>query len=237
MKEKKENIKEILIRIALILVIAIIIIASFGYIRQLNTKNVISSEFYQYIGEVKQEYVGEIELSKEGEITTLRAVNIDLEMDSTPVYYKNENKTIFPEDMEIIFPMKSVATYKIPRFSSVLKEMDSTYAEINNKKISIQNAFLFDGGNLYMFIEQTTINIDNEEYKISPFSYVIVDYNEETQIYDKEKDEIKTLDTNGKQVTATNGDYKLDLNTDSITIQEKEQLLPIKIEKLKILNQ
>ena len=231
-KTKTENLKEIFVRIALILVIVNIISASVTYIRQINTSKVTSksNEFYQYFGEIKQEYIGEIELSQEGEIKRLKSIDAEIELDSTPVYFKNENKVIFPEDMGIVVPNQNSIAYKLPRFSMALKEGNSVYAEINNKQFLVQNS-------LYFFIEPITIKIDEEEYELSPLSYVCVEYNGDIEIYNKQKDEIKVLDIKEKKVTAENKNYKIDLNVDSIIYNEKEQLLQKKTDKLKILNQ
>ena len=235
-QEKVENLKEILVRFALILVIINIVVASIIYIRQLNTKNVVSNEFYQYIGDVKQEYIGELELSKEGEITTLRTVNVDITLDSTPVYYKNEDRVIFPEDMEIVFLNSNSSVYKIPRFSTISQEKESIYTEINNKQFLTQNAFLYDGNNLYFFIEPTLIKIGNKEYELSPMSYVYIDYGDDIEIYNKKADEYYIEETTGMQVTATcrNNNCTIDLNVDSLNCGGKEQLLPKKIDKLQI---
>lgn len=233
-QEKTDNIKEILVRLALILVIIDIIAASVVYIKQLNTKTLISNEFYQYIGEVKQEYVGELELTKEGEITRLTSLNIDIQLDSTPVYYKNENRAIFPENMEIVFPNASTSAYRIPRFSSVFLEDEVAYVEVNRVEIPVQNSFIYDGNNLYFFLEKTIISIDDKEYELPAMSYVSVEYNDEIEIYNKESDECIIEDISGKEVRAEGSKYSIDLNVDSMEFDGKEQLLFKKIDKLKV---
>lgn len=212
-------------------------IASFTYVRQLNVKNIINAEFYQYVGGQKQEYAGEIELNKEGEITKLRTINVDIDLDSTPMYYKQEPKVLFPDAMQIIYPIEGASSYRIPRFTSAFNELGVVYVEVNKKEIPLQNGFLYDGADLYVFVEPITVTVDEEEYKLNPLSYVNVEYNGDMEIYNYSKDEDIIIDIKDKQVTAKNESYTIDLNVDSIKYEEKEQLLLKKFDKIKILDE
>jgi len=234
-KSKKEIIKETAIRLILILILINIVVAGITYVRQLNVKTIVNAEFYQYVGERRQEYVGEIELNKEGEITTLKTRGINLELDSTPMYYQKESKALFPEGMEIVYTIENAIPYRMPRFSSILKESNTVYAEVGTKQIPLENCFLYDGTDLYFFIEPTTIEVGDEKYSISELSYVNVEYNGEMEIYNYAKDEDKIIDIKEKTVLIENGKYTIDLNVDSLKFGEKEQLILKRFDNIRII--
>ena len=48
--------------------------------------------------------------------------------------------------------------------------------------------FLFDGGDLYFFLDEVTLKIGDSEIKLSPMSYVVAKYNNSISYYDKKND-------------------------------------------------
>ncbi len=229
-------IKDIVIKIVLVLLLLDVIFIAIYYIKQLNTTEVENHSFYQYLGGQKQSYAGSIKISKNGDITELKCNDIEIELDSTPVYYSDiENTAILPEQMSIIYPKENGKTYRTTRFSICSIKDKSVYIEMSKSEKLVQNAILYDGDNLYFFIEQTKLMIGNKEYDISPLSYVYAKYNEYVEIYDKKSDTFQVVECAKKNVTASNGSYIIDLNTGSLKNGEKEQLLLKKFNSLEIL--
>ena len=125
---------------------------------------------------------------------------------------------------------------KVNHFSSVIKEGESTYLELNtttstNKKL-VENALLYDGSDLYFFLENTTITVNGQDYEVTPLSYVIVRYRENVEIYNKEKDEYTVIETPDQDVYAKTADYTINMSIDALQAGEKEQLLIKSIDKL-----
>lgn len=231
-RNRSKNLINLFKKLLLILLLIAVILGVIVYMIKLNTEETQSEEFYQYFGARKIEYEGAIQITKKGEITQLQCNDVNIDLDSTPVYYQKEkNKVMFPENMAKVFPMDNIRMTKINRFSNLHQEEESIYIDNKNKKEPIEKAFLYDGGDLYFFIEPTTIIVESEEYKLEPFSYIISTYHDSVEIYDYANDEYIIIPT-VRNVIAKTENYEINTTVDSIKYGEKEQLLLKKIENL-----
>ena len=188
-------------------------------------QDIVNNEFYQYFGGQRVEYTGVTKISKKGEITLISTKDSNIQLDSTPIYYKNEeNKALFPEAMLEITPLDNGKTTKINKFTNIIKEDESIYLEGKDEKKQVSNGFIYDGKDLYFFIEKTKIVIGDEEYEISPLSYVITTYKNGVEIYNYEKDEYKVIETE-EDVVAQTDSYIINTSIDILKANGKEQLL------------
>lgn len=212
---------------ALILIIVIVVII----IGNLNSTTTENHDFYQWYSGQKVEYKGQLTFTRKEGLTELKATDRKVTLDSTPVYYADENdKVIFPEDMAIVYPNNNGMMYRINHFADIIEENGSIYLETNlatkTNKTKLEKAFLYDGQDLYFFLERTTITVNGTNYEVSPLSYAIVRYKQSVEIYNYEKDEYQVIDTtetqDAKVVTDT---YTINMSVDSLQTSEKEQLL------------
>lgn len=212
---------------ALILIIVIVVII----IGNLNSTTTENHDFYQWYSGQKVEYKGQLTFTRKEGLTELKATDRKVTLDSTPVYYADENdKVIFPEDMAIVYPNNNGMMYRINHFADIIEENGSIYLETNlatkTNKTKLEKAFLYDGQDLYFFLERTTITVNGTNYEVSPLSYAIVRYKQSVEIYNYEKDEYQVIDTTetqeAKVVTDT---YTINMSVDSLQTAEKEQLL------------
>lgn len=212
---------------ALILIIVIVVII----IGNLNSTTTENHDFYQWFSGQKVEYKGQLTFTRKEGLTELKATDRKVTLDSTPVYYADENdKVIFPEDMAIVYPNNNGMMYRINHFADIIEENGSIYLETNlatkTNKTKLEKAFLYDGQDLYFFLERTTITVNGTNYEVSPLSYAIVRYKQSVEIYNYEKDEYQVIDTtetqDAKVVTDT---YTINMSVDSLQTAEKEQLL------------
>lgn len=228
-KQKKRRSSIIMASViaALILIIVIVIII----IGSLNSTTTENHDFYQWYSGQKVEYKGQLTFTRKEGLTELRATDRKVTLDSTPVYYADENnKVIFPEDMAIVYPNNNGMMYRINHFADITEEDGTIYLETNlatkTNKTKLEKAFLYDGQDLYFFLERTTITVNGTNYEVSPLSYVIVRYKQSVEIYNYEKDEYQVIDTtetqDAKVVTDT---YTINMSVDSLQTAEKEQLL------------
>ena len=228
-KQKKRRssiiMSSVIAALILIIVIVIIIIGS------LNTTTTENHDFYQWYSGQKVEYKGQLTFTRKEGLTELKATDRKVTLDSTPVYYADENnKVIFPEDMAIVYPNNNGMMYRINHFADITEEDGTIYLETNlatkTNKTKLEKAFLYDGQDLYFFLERTTITVNGTNYEVSPLSYVIVRYKQSVEIYNYEKDEYQVIDTtetqDAKVVTDT---YTINMSVDSLQTAEKEQLL------------
>ncbi len=194
---KKDNI----VKILFVLVGIAVIVAVSIYIGSLNTTKLEEEQFYQYFGGRKVEYTGTLEISrKTNGITSLKTNDIYIDLDSTPIYYKTEeNKLLFPQDMAIVYPENQGQMQKITHFSTIQLEEEIPYLQYENNKQSIENSFLFDGNDLYIFLEPTTIVVGENSYELSPLSYAYVSYRQIVEIYEKASDTYEIIEYTSRE--------------------------------------
>ena len=90
----------------------------------------------------------------------------------------------------------------------------------------MEKPFLYDGEDLYFFLDKTKIIVNGTTYEVSPLSYVIVRYKQNVEIYNYEKDEYQIIDISGVQDARVEADtYTINMSVDSIQTEKSEQLL------------
>lgn len=224
--------KENIIKILLVIILLFIILIVAFWLKTLNTEIIENHSFYQYFFGKKVEYDGNFKLTRKNDITELEIKDKQIQLDSTPIYYKDiENQVIFPEDMAIVYPLSSGLMYKINRFSNMKLENETVYLKNKEQEKSLQNSFLFDGNDLYFFLENTQIEVNGSLYELSPLSYAIVRYGEGIEIYNKQQDSYSIIETQ-EDIYAKTADYTINMSIDSINYKDKDQLLIKKIEYL-----
>ena len=229
--EKKKKRKSTIITTSIIAALIVIIVIVIIIIGSLNSTTVESHDFYQWYSGQKVEYKGELTFTRKEGLTELKATDRKVTLDSTPVYYSDENgKVIFPEDMAVVYPNNNGMMYRINHFADLTEENGEIYLETNlatkTNKSKLEKAFLYDGQDLYFFLERTSITVNGTTYEVSPLSYAIVRYKQSVEIYNYDKDEYQVIDTtetqDAKVVTDT---YTINMSVDSLQTAEKEQLL------------
>lgn len=222
---------KVLAIVAIVLFIGILLLVGFS-IEKLNSQIIEQHSFYQYFAGQKYEYEGGFKLSRKNEITELVTNDVQVNLDSTPVYYIDiPDKVLLPEDMAIVFPTRVGMMYKINHFSNIYYDINTAYLEEEQADKALNNSFLFDGEDLYFFLTEETLTVGEDVYNLSPLSYVICTQNT-VEIYQKDEDKY-TIKENIESVTASATDYTINLNTDSILTEETEQLLIKNITTLK----
>lgn len=221
MKQKMIILGSIAASVILVLVVSLVV-----FFKNKLTEYILEEhDFYQYLSGIKYEYSGNIKLSNNNNITELLFNDVIVTLDSTPLYYKDEEKVILPKTMSIIFPLSNVTQYKVNYFSSILKEDESLYLVEGDRKEVLSNCFLYDGNDLYFFLEETKITIGEQEIIISPLSYVILTYNDNIQIYDYLNDQIQTISIGENQIFASASNYNINLSIDAVIYNNNSRLL------------
>ena len=117
-----------------------------------------------------------------------------------------------------------------------LKKDDIIYAEYRDNQNELTNSFIYDGNDLYFFIQNTVLTVDGTNYEIPPLSYVIVSYQNSVEIYNKQQDTYEIIPSTSTNVTASTDQYSINLSLDSMKYGEKEQLLLKRVDTLKSIN-
>ena len=233
--DKTKSDKLVKIGIVLVTVAFIFIIYKiFDMVVSTNQRVKLSGEnYYQDFMGIRKEYSGEIEVIRTDNSTQLVLEDKSVvNLDSTPIYYKDIlGRLILPSEMELI-NVYSGSLYRLDAFTNVIQDSEIMYVKKHNKdnKKSINNTFIYDGSDLYLFLEETQITVGKKKYKVSPLSYAIVNYRQNIEIYDYDKDEYTIISEDQvpeDDIIATNKnkDYKINMSVDSFTTGSSDQLL------------
>lgn len=233
--KKRSNI--IILSIIVILIIIVVGIILFKRYQDLNKITIKDYELYQYFAGQKFNYTGELSLKRNGEITKLKYKDIEIDVDSTPIYFKNiDNEMLLPTNMGFYILRVVNKNYKLPYFSRIYVDKSenetSSYLKFNDEKIYLEKSFLFDGENLYVFLTDTVITVDDKKIELSALSYITVNYQDEVTYYDKVNDKFVIIPSHKNDVVAQIDGYKVNLSTDSIMYENNNKLLSRDVDKL-----
>lgn len=238
-KEKKYNIKDIIkenykLIIPIVLMI-VIFIAFLIYYKVMISNNYTKDETikaYQYFYEKKYEYNLTVSKNRKDVIVGIEPQDIKINYDSTPIYYQEQDIIIFPEDMSVVMPTLNCAEYLSKGYSYITYEngIYTLTTDKYNKKLN--HYFLYDGKNLYFFIEPVTLTVNNEKIELSSLSYLIAKYNNSITYYDKKTDTYKVIETSDNDATIENDYYSINVSKDSLNYQGTNIMLTSAIENL-----
>ena len=164
-----------------------------------------------------------------------------MELDIIPIYFqKIDNQVMFPVNMSIVYLNNKTQAYKINYFTKleneVVNEEESTFVYYQDKKMYLGDSIIYDGNDLYLFPYSTTIIVDDVKYELAPLSYVIVDFNDTIEIYDKRNDKYIIIDDFKNNVMAYYKKYVINLSTDMIMYDNGNRILRKNIDKLELFN-
>ena len=228
----KENYK-IIIPLSLILVL--FIAASVYYkVRIYDTyKKDTNDKFYQWFYNRKYEYTGTVSTNRKNEIVDFTTKDYDISFDSTPVYYQKKKIVVFTTNMSVVMPTLNCSEYLSPKYSYLTTSKNNNHTLTTKKYNSkLGHYFLYDGKDLYFFLDEVKLKIDNQEITLSPLSYVIAENNKYVTYYDKKTDTFKTIETTSNSTTAENDYYKIYVSTDNIDYYGTNVILTSKITEL-----
>lgn len=215
-----------------IIVLVLILVCSFVLFFEINDYRSIKSEkhkFYYYFADTRVDFDANITLDINDTIMSLESNSMSI--DSTPIYFKDYNdKVILPENMEIVYPYKSVPMYKVGKFSKLYTKNNYMYINSEAGIGRLYDCFLYDGDNLYVFTENTTIILDDKRYELAPMSYAYVS-SSSINIYNIKKDEYISIDSFEKAEAYTE-EYVINLTDDSFTYNNRYYMLIKNVEKL-----
>lgn len=227
----KDNYK-LIIPIALLIVIFIAFLVYYKISIDSDYRIDEEVKVYQYLNGQKVEYSSIISKDRKDVIVDFKPQDININLDSSPIYYEGKNTVILPKNMSVVMPTLSCAEYLSKGYSYITYK-DGIYnltTEKYNKRLN--HYFLYDGSDLYFFIEPVTLTIDGQEIKLTSYSYVIAKYNKYISYYNRKTDEFKTIETTDDTAKIENEYYIVNIVKDSIDYQGTDILLTSSIEHL-----
>ena len=213
----------ILIPIFLIIVIAVAVIL---YTREYKNNRYAQKkdvEVYQYFSGNKIEYTTSISRNKKNNILALEPADSVVNLDSTPIYIKDKANVIFPKEMAYIFPLDN-KQYMVPALSEIYYQNNLYYLNIRSLNKTFKHGFLFDGKDLYFFLDNVSVVVGDKEVNLSPMSYLTCIHNNLLEYYNKEKDEYGKIDVVNSAIVKN--DYmEVNVNSDRVNYKNDNFLL------------
>ena len=189
-------------------------------------------EVYQYFFDRKYEYKATVSKNRKDVIVDFQPLDVKINLDSTPIYLKKEDVVILPSDMSVVMPTLSCAEYSALKYSYVSFK-NGIYTLVTNRYHNkLNHYFFYDGKDLYFFIETVTLKVNNESITLSPYSYIVVEYNNSLSYYDKKSDTYKTLTIGNHGVSVENDYYTILVDRDIVDYQGTNVILSSDIKKL-----
>lgn len=230
-KEFFKNNYKLIIPIALLLVLFIAALVYYKVTILDNYTKETEDKFYQYFYDKKYEYTAVVSTNRKDLIVDFKTDDYDINFDSTPIYYQNKNKVIFPSNMSVVMPTLNCSEYLSKKYSYLAVSKDNYILITEKYSNKLGKYFLYDGRDLYFFIDEVKLKTNDEEITLSPLSYVIAKSNNYISYYDKKSDTYKTIDADS-QAVVENEFYKIYISLDNIDYYGTDVILTSEIEEL-----
>lgn len=224
MKEFIKNKYNILIPVFLLIVLLIALLLYAKEYKNNRYAEIKETDVYQYFSGVKMEYTAKISRNRKNVVLDFENNDFAVSLDSTPVYLKDSDNVIFPKEMSIVFPLKSIE-YQVNALAEVYNENNLYYLSIRNLNNTFEHIFYFDGNNLYFFVDKVNLVVGDRVIELSPMSYVNSSYLNFVEYYDKENDVFETIEITNENVLVQNDYMTIDVGSDKIIYKDSFSLL------------
>jgi hypothetical protein len=141
-----------------------------------------------------------------------------------PVFYSDEARAILTAPMSAV--SRTGTQGGVPYFSEVCLTEDGPVIDIGGEAVPTDGGFLFDGRDLYVFLDGGEIVVGTESYSITPLSCVTAVRGARVEIYVYGAEKGIMLSCGDADITAlTDGGYSVDMGKDILRSDGEELLL------------
>jgi hypothetical protein len=195
------------------------------------------TEVHQYFGGSELNYSSEAVFRDEKDSITVNDISGKMTIADTPLLYKGETKITLPCNMLLMVPSEGTALKRINYFTTVTESAGRITYTSGNKSAQSFGGFLYDGDDLYVFLEPTVLNIGTTySVELPALSYVKVRYAQFVEYHNSATDEDKLVGINEVDVNAVvNDSYKINLSNDVIYTDMGEALLYSAVDKIAVI--
>lgn len=234
MKEFIKKYYSILIPAFLVIVILIAVILYAMEYKNNRYAIVTDTKVYQYFSGNKMEYTAKVGRNRKKVILNFEAKDFSVNLDSTPAYVKKKEgvDVIFPKEMMAFFPLNDKA-YVVDALSEVYTNYDLNYLRIKRLDKSFDHMFLYDGKDLYFFLDEVTLIVGDKEIILSPMSYVSCSYLNMVEYYDYSNDKYVTIELGNENVYVKNDYMNIDVSLDKVIYKDSFNLIGGKLSNYK----
>lgn len=181
---------------------------------------------YELKGKPCQYYAGSVYRMEEGATLMRTSEGKTMIKDSSgrraanglPIYYEDRNMLTIPQDM-VYYAPRSGTNGRLGYFSEVYQYANGRIEiQRNGEELKLESGFLYDGEDLYIFLEPVILTFNGYEMNLPPLSYVEAVYTENIMVFNYDGKNFFMEAPKGP-VTARieTGDYEVSLLGDSMT--------------------
>ncbi len=165
---------------------------------------------------------GIVTLTQDGQTT-----NADL-----PFYLENTPGVVLSEDM-LYYTPRSGQCRRALHFSSITCTDAGVTVNRDGKATRTDRGFLFDGDNIYVFLEPMVVQFNNYTMELPALSYVEAEYGGYMMVFNYEtKQCFMELSDGRATATPAGGDYEVSLMGDALVNMDGERELLISVPSL-----
>lgn len=164
-----------------------------------------------------------IKKSEDGTATYIDTEVGTVEIADLPIYYDDEERFMITEDM-VYFDPRSGRFSRADRFTEFFMENGNLWASIGGVKKVVNGGFLYNGKDMYIFLEPVTVTADQFHQDIPAFSYVEAVYGDQVAVFDYEKKKTD-LYSAGDDVPAKAVDYTVNVVSDTVILPDGMRIL------------
>ena len=204
-------------------VAAIVVVLAVVLLLDRTVTYTVDSAASQYYANGTYPVAAETELCRETDGTfsmkTERKQTQDL--NNLPIYYLDRRSTVLPRDM-VYFAPRTNHKAQVECFSEVLCSENGAIHLIRDEKETLLNSgFLYDGQDLYLFLEPVVLHLNGYLLNLPALSYVEATYGGAVMVFNYEtKEQLMEAPKGDVTVEIATGDYALSLLGDSMTLHD-----------------
>lgn len=160
------------------------------------------------------------------DVTVLEEGKGQRELTSLPIYFQDRTAVFLPQDM-VYYAPRSGGQARLEYFSQLIQDADGGLsAARGGTERLVQSGFLYDGADLYVFLEPVTLTVNGYSVELSALSYVEAAFNGDILTYDAVTGE-QLIETARSAVTARTADgaYTVSLLGDSMVDRDGNRTL------------
>lgn len=198
--------------------IVVVVIVNLFFTKKLMT--------YELKGRPCQYYAGSVYRMEEGSVLQRTSEDKTMIKDSSgrrtandlPVYYEDRNELTTTQDM-VYYDPRSGTHGRLGYFSEVYQYANGRLeVRQNGEELNLGSGFLYNGEDLYVFLEPVTLTFNGYEIALPPLSYVEAVYTENVMVFNYgEKDFFMETPQGPVIARVETGDYEVSLLGDSMT--------------------
>ena len=195
-----------------------------------------NAQTYQILGGESFNYSENVTFREREDGGKVEDDNGSRELIESPILYEGSTQMTIPCNMLLMNPLDNIGLRRINRFTTVSERGGLITFTSDKKTAEVHGGFLYNGKDLYIFLEDTVLNISGDEVRLPAMSYAVVPYCQYIEYFNSETKEDKVIYIDEMNITAKSvSGYKLDIGRDIIYKGDQEALLYSSVDNIDVI--